>query len=368
MGWGGQELRILNEASGMTARGHVVVLGVQPNSQLEVHAKQRGLSVELVKMGRLNWVWLVWNFLNLVSKHKIEIINTHGSIDSWTASIAGRLSSLKPIIVRTRHKSTPISKTLRHKWLYTKLPHAVVTTGETVRRGVIEQTGIAKCRTLSIPTGVDLQRFQRAPTNEQTRKVMGAGAKDRIVGTIAFLRGYKGLSYFLEAAQLVVFKTQDVKFVIVGDGPDYDLLTQHIYELGLQSRVILTGYREDVPELLCSMDVFVLASTEAEGLSQALTQAMAMERAVVATDVGSVKEVILHGKTGFLVPPRNAQSLADQIYVLLDDDEKRLCIGRSARKLIEQSYSFDMMLHRTEEFYKYCKDQVNPAILCDRNM
>ena len=368
MGLGGQELRILNEALGMKARGHVVVLAVQPNSQLETHAKQRGLAVELVKMSQIRWLWLVWDFLKIVSKHKIEIINTHGSIDSWTASIAGRLSLLKPVIIRTRHKSTHISKTTRHTWLYAKLPHAVVTTGETVRRGVIEQTGIAEHRTLSIPTGVDLHRFQKAPSNEGTRKNLGASAKDRIVGTIAFLRGYKGLSYLLEAAKLVSLKTQDVKFVIVGDGPDYDLLTEHIHELELERSVILAGYRNDVPELLSLMDVFVLASTEAEGLSQALTQAMAMGRAVVSTDVGSVKEVIIHDQTGLIVPPRNPQKLAEQIGLLLDDEDRRTRLGKSARKLIEQLYSFDMMLLRTEAFYDVCKSKEVPVSLCGEGM
>ena len=356
MGLGGQELRILNEASGMTARGHYVVLAIQPNSQLEVHAKQKGLAVELVKMGRIRWLGLVWAFLKIVAKHKIDIINTHGSIDSWTASIAGRLSSLHPLIIRTRHKSTRISQTIRHRWLYAKLPHAVVTTGEVVRRGVIEQTGIAEHATRSIPTGVDLKRFQVISANDETRKQLGAKTEDRIVGTIAFLREYKGLSYLLEAAKLVLLKTQDVKFVIVGDGPDYEILIQRIHELGLENHTLLTGHREDLPELLCSMDVFVLASTDAEGLSQALTQAMAMARAVVSTDVGSANEVIIHEETGLLVPPRNPQRLAEQICLLLDDEDRRMRLGKSARELIAQSYSFDLMLHKTEEFYEACKN------------
>ena len=187
MGLGGQELRILNEVSGMISRGHFVILAVQPGSQLAVHAEQRGLSPELIKMGRVRWPWLVWVFLRLIAKYNIEVINTHGSIDSWTASIAGRLSSRKPLIIRTRHKSTPISRSLRHGWLYAKLPHGVVTTGETVRRGVLEQTGMAESRAVSIPTGVDLQRFCLLPPNDDMKKHWGARSTDCIVGTVAFL-------------------------------------------------------------------------------------------------------------------------------------------------------------------------------------
>ena len=336
----------------MRDRGHFVVLAVPSGSQIETRAKQHGLLVEAVNMNRLRWLWLIWVFLKIVSKHKINVVSTHGSIDSWTASIAGRLSRQKPAIIRTRHKSTPISDTWRHQLLYAKLPDVVVTTGETVKRNVMTQTHLPEQRVVSIPSGVDIQKFRVLHQDGITIDQVAETPGDLVVGTISFLREYKGLHYFLRAARLVVDQSPNIKFIIVGDGPELGFLKHEINELDLHDRVVMMGFREDVVELLSQMDVFVLASTEAEGLPQALTQAMAMGRAVVATDVGSVSEVVTDQKTGILIPPRNVGALAKAICTLTDNAELRAQLGHTARSRIKMSYSFEVMLAQTESLYQ----------------
>lgn len=361
---GGQEFRVLSEACGMRDRGHFVVLAVPSGSQIEVRAKQQGLLVEAVNMSRLRWFWLIWVFLKIVSKHRINVVSTHGSIDSWTASIAGRVSKHKPLIVRTRHKSTPISNTLRHQWLYRKLPDVVVTTGERVRRNIIDQLRLPGQQVVSIPTGVDIQKFQMTDQGDSKPSQIHGESQDCLIGTVSFLRGYKGLLYFLRAANLVISKLSHVKFVIVGDGPDFDLLKEETQKLGLGNHLLMTGFREDVAELLSEMDVFVLSSTEAEGLPQALTQAMAMEKAVIATNVGSIPEVVDDQKTGILVTPRNVEELAEAICELVLHQELRDRLGQAARACIERSYSVQIMLSHTETLYEHLQKSMNRTLPC----
>ena len=157
---GGQEFRILVESAGMNKRGHVVVLVAQPGAKIAEKARALEIRVELLEMSRSRYLSLVYDFTRIIEKHNIQIVNTHGSIDSWTASIAGRLSRHNPLILRTRHKSTPISKTIRHRFLYGTLPHAVVTTGEIVRQDMITRNGLDGSRIVSIPTGVDLEVYR----------------------------------------------------------------------------------------------------------------------------------------------------------------------------------------------------------------
>ena len=128
-GLGGQEYRVLSEAKAMGLRGHQVVIAAPAKSQLTRLAKQEGIHCEAIPVGISGWGRLVPLFLKLLVKHQIQIVHTHGSQDSWTASLAGRLSSYRPVIVRTRHKSTPVSVSFRHDVLYRYLPHVVTTTG-----------------------------------------------------------------------------------------------------------------------------------------------------------------------------------------------------------------------------------------------
>ena len=349
---GGQEFRILAESEGMKRRGHSVVLAAQADAKIAKKARALDIPVEILDMSRSRFVSLVYDFVRIMKKHHIQIVNTHGSIDSWTASLAGRLATQKPFIVRTRHKSTPISPTIRHRFLYGTLPHAIVTTGETVRQDMINRNGLASSKIVSIPTGVDLNVYRPMKANGRIREALHTEPQDFVIGTISFLRSYKGLPYFLGAAARVLKIFPDAMFWIVGDGPQQDTVKQQVIAEGLQHHVRLTGFREDIPDLLAHMDVFVLASIDGEGIPQGVTQALAMERAVVATKVGGIPEVIHEGKNGYLVDPKNAEQLAAKICTLLSDQKLRREFGKCGHDRIQESYGLETMLDRTETLYE----------------
>lgn len=354
---GGQEFRVLHEARGMGHRGHTVVLTVQPGSKLHDYAMKWGLCIEPVTMRKHRYLSLVRDFGKIIRTYGFDLINTHGSIDSWTASMAGRLSKHKPLIIRTRHKSTPISNNFRHRFLYGTLPHAIVTTGQTVRQEMIERNGIEESRIVSIPTGVDLGLYHPTEPNEVLKREFGANHGTQIVGTIAFFRDYKGLDYFLQAAKLILTRVPKIRFLLVGSGPEEPQLIRNIADLQLSDHVRLTGFRNDIPHILALMDVFVLSSVGAEGIPQSLTQALVMERGVVATAIGGIPEVVQDGMTGYLVPPRDSEQLAERICTLLSDQALGKRMGAAGRRLVTEQYSLETMLDRTEEFYEALLNQ-----------
>ena len=354
MEWGGQEIRVLNEVVGMRDRGHHMTLVVQPGSQLERRARDKGIEVETVVMSRKRWVPLIRDFHRMILRHRPQFINPHGFIDSWTTSIAGRLSTPRPLVIRTRHKSTPVAKTIRNRWLYGRLLHAVITTGDLIRQDLIYRNGLSASDVVSIPTGVDLSVFYPMQANREIKRELKTQDEDFVVGTIAFLREYKGVDYFVEAAQLLLAKIPNIKFWIIGNGPEQNRILNKIENLGLTDCIVMTGFQEDVSKFLAHMDVFVLSSTGAEGIPQALTQAMAMERAVVATKVGGIPEVVQHGATGLLTNPMDSQGLAENVYALLKDKECRQRLGRGARQIVECSYSSENMFKQLEALYGRC--------------
>jgi len=350
-GMGGQEYRVLQEAQGMEKRGHIVVVAAPHGSQLAALAEQRGLQVKTTSSGNRGWITLIPFYLRIMKHYEIDVVNTHGSLDSWTASIAGRISSRRPIIVRTRHKSTPVSRTWRHRLLYGRLPHVVTTTGEAVRQGLITRNRLSPSRVISIPTGVDLERFQPQPPDAALRKSLGLGSQGPLVGAVTFLRPEKGMGVLIEAIRWLKKRFSTVECVIIGDGGEKPALLDHIRELGLEHCVHLVGFRHDVPALLAILDVVVIPSFE-EGIPQSLTQALAMERPVVASAVGGIPEVVQDGLSGLLVPPRDPAVLAEKIACLLHDPMAATRMGKVGRQVIQERYSMEHMLNQTERVYR----------------
>jgi glycosyltransferase involved in cell wall biosynthesis len=261
------------------------------------------------------------------------------------------MAKRKPLIIRSRHKFTPISNNVRHRVLYKYLPHGIITASETLRQEFMVQFGVEPSKIATIPTGVDLDMFQPGHSDGWIKTEFGFDAQCLVVGTVAFLRQEKGLQYLIQAAKRVLEEVPQAWFLIVGDGPEKEPLKRKIQELGLSKRVIMAGFRQDIPRILGALDVFVLPSL-GEGTPQGVTQAFAMERPVVATAVGGVPEVVQDGINGFLVSPRDTTEMANCICKLLKDPALRDMFGKAGRKHVVEKYSSDGMLDKTEHFYK----------------
>ncbi len=167
-----------------------------------------------------------------------------------------------------------------------------------------------------------------------------------IVLTVARLDKQKGLAYLLEAATLV----PEASFVLAGSGPERGALESQVRAQGLEGRVRFLGYRQDVPELLASCDVFVLPSLY-EGFSVSILEAMAAGKPVVATDVGGTREALIHGETGFLVPPGDSAALANAIKTILADSILARKMGGAGRCRVQHEFSAERMGEQVTSVY-----------------
>ncbi len=215
---------------------------------------------------------------------------------------------------------------------------------------------MSPARVVSIPTGIDLDRFDPAAADgARFRSELGLAPDALLVGTVGMLRQMKGHEYFISAAARVVEKLPNARFVIVGDvafkSDIKNILAAQVAELAIGDKLVMTGYREDVSDVMAGLDVFVLPSVSNEGFPQVVTQAMAMARPVVATDVGSVKEQVVAGQTGLLVESANPNALADAIATLLQDRKRARQIAENGRRFVEEKFSLDAMLDATEALY-----------------
>jgi glycosyltransferase involved in cell wall biosynthesis len=343
-GWGGQEIRILDESDGMRRRGHDVQIAAPQDAPIFAAAAKRALPAHAVALDRRRPPSII-AFARLVRELKPDVIVTHSSADSWIASIATQLPGLRTAIVRTRHLSTPVAGGVLNRWLYGHVPARVVTTGEAIRAHLIERLSLLPARVISVPTGANVSRFQPGGRAEARAK-FGLPADAAIVGIVATLRSWKGHRFLIAAMNDP--RLANARLVIVGDGPQDSNLRKLAAVSGAGDRILFAGQQEDVVPWMQALDVFALPSTGNEGVPQALMQAMATGLAAVSTPVGAIPELIEDGRTGLLVPPENVEALTAALARLLADAARRESLGTAARERIVQGFTSDAMLDRME--------------------
>lgn len=194
-----------------------------------------------------------------------------------------------------------------------------------------------------IPNAVDTELFRPRPDQEEDGMILWAGR---------FVRE-KGLEYLIEAAKEITARHHEVKLILAGDGPQRPKIMSLAHEFGLNESIIFTGAlpKEQIAELLGKASIFVLPSLK-EGLPKALLEAMAAGKAVVASDIPGVDEIIENHRNGLLVPPKNSERMAEAIAKLLIDGGLRERIGSEARRLVLKRYGWDGILDRIESAYR----------------
>ena len=354
-GWGGQEIRILDESAGLRARGHDVQIAAPANAPIFAAAQRRNIPVHAVALDQRN-LSSFRALASIVREWTPDVIVTHSSSDSWLAAVATRLPSSHAAVVRTRHLSTPVSAGMLNRWLYGRVPARVVTTGEAIREHLIATLGLSPDAVVSVPTGADIFRFHpgdRAAARARLELADGGP----IVGIVATLRSWKGHRFLVSAMNDPRLAT--ARLVIVGDGPQDLALRKQAAASGVGGRIVFAGQQEDVVPWLQAFDVFVLPSTGNEGVPQALMQAMATGLPVVTTAVGAIPELVQDGETGLVVPTENAAALADAISRLLADSKLAIRLGAAGSTRISQSFTSASMLDRMEEIL--CKAAISPT-------
>jgi glycosyltransferase involved in cell wall biosynthesis len=353
-GYYGAENVVVSLAESLERNNCRSVIGVfhndpQDNEELICQAEKRGLTVQrFVCRGRWDWQ-TVRAIREKVKNLNIDLLHTHG----YKADIYGLLAArgLRLPLISTCHLWTHDTAAVRfYEFLDSLLLRrfdAVVAVSDTIAES-LRNSGIRQSKIRVIDNGIDLSSFSR--TCERLAEKNDNGQK-LVVGTVGRLVPQKGLEYFLRAAREVLLDFSDVTFVVIGSGPDREKLEQITRDLAIEQNVLFTGHCTDMPGAYASMDVFVLASID-EGMPMAILEALASKKPVVATSVGAVPRLIIQGKTGFLVAPRDVQALKLAILRLLKDASLRSQLGNAGESLVKRSHSRDTMARNYLQLYE----------------
>jgi L-malate glycosyltransferase len=339
----------MHTVMGLRARRQRTALVAHPEGELY---RRMSEGTDLIPLAPRNEIDLAaaWRLSRVLKQLKPQVIHAHDPHGVAMAATALSIASPSPppVLVASRRIEFRIAQNSFSKWKYGRVD-CFVAISDAVRDRLVAD-GIPRQRTTVVHEGVDVERIVHLPT-ASVHAAFYLPTHAPIVGNIGALVPQKGQHHLIDAAAIVVRAVPDSRFVICGEGELRPALEEQIKRKHLERHVFLAGFRPDVLELLKGFDLFALSSLQ-EGLCTSLVDAMAASKAAVATRVGGVPEVVADGETGFLVPPRDHEALADRITMLLKDDARRARMGEAALKRARERFTMDRMVEGTLETYE----------------
>jgi glycosyltransferase involved in cell wall biosynthesis len=356
---------LLDQIKALEADGHQVVAVCAPGPWVE-SVRRAGVTVHTVPMEReispLHDVRSAAALARCFRQHKFDVVHTHTPKAGLIGPIAARLARV-PKVVHTVHGLLFHDRMRRSRqamfWVPEKITatlcdHLLSQSREDMERAV--RSGLCAWRKITyLGNGVDVARFTPQVKYDRTEKLreVGLQANDFVVGSVGRLVAEKGFMDLFAAAETLTVRCPQIKFVVIGPretDQDDAVDTGYMDDLRRRGVVRFVNWCDDMRSWYAAMDIFVLPSYR-EGIPRACMEAAAMMRPVVASDIRGCREVVLHGDTGLLVPPRDIPRLVEAIEMLHKEHVRAARMGERARRHIVKNFNSKDVCSRLCEFY-----------------
>jgi glycosyltransferase involved in cell wall biosynthesis len=341
--WGGGEKWHADVAVQLKKQGIPVRYFSAPGSPLARRMEEigiKGFQKTISNLSFLNPI-KVLNLARLMRTEKVGSIVMNLSGDMKIASNAARIAGVPKIIYR-RGSAIPIRDTPLNRYLFRKVITGIIANSMEVKRTILfnNERLVPEDKITIIYNGVNLERFKG-----DAAPIYIPQNGEIVLGCAGRLSEEKGHMHLLDLMKNLSGSPFRFKLLIAGEGRLMSLLQRRTRKLGLEDRVDFLGFISDMPGFFNSIDIFLLPS-HFEGFSNAVIEAMASARPVVAFDVGSTAEVIRDGKTGYIIRDKSVQEMSGKILELASNKELRRSMGREGRKRVEESFSFETCLEK----------------------
>ena len=347
----GSVVQMMEAARGLAGRGHRVTVASRPGGDLEEACAASGVTFLPLPLRHEFDLKSARTLRQVLKESRAEIIHVHKGISHSVALMAAAGLGRLPRLVVNRGVSFPLDLFNRLKYHHRRVG-AVVCVAEAIRGIVIRSGRLTPERVVTIHAGTDTDRFDPARTDtRRVRAELGLDCTHLLIGQVS-VRDWKGWRELIEAFALVATDLPAARLLFVGCEPEAERIkiVEAAEGLGIADRVLTLGYRTDMPEVLGACDVVADASWAGTGITGTVREAMAMERAVVATDCAGNRELVT-AATGILVPQRDVRELAHALARLGGDEALRAELGRAARRRVVEGFSTRVRLDRLESLY-----------------
>lgn len=355
-GPGGAETIVLELCRKLSEKSFYPIVGLLNDGWLNQELLKHGIETVIIKNRYPYDPFCLLQLIKIIRMRNVDIIHSHEFMMNVYGAIASILTN-KPIIT-TIHGKNYYWEKWRRRLAYRFMGNfatRVIAVSEDLKNFVAERTGISRNKISVIYNGIDLNKYNVKNSCDVLKIKKELMLNSVVIGSVGNIYPVKGYLYLIQAAGKVIKRIPDITFLIIGKKtPYFDELKKIVDDLGINDHIKFLGFRSDIPELLALFDIYV-SSSLSEGLSLSILQAMAAGKPVIATDVGGNQEIIRHGESGILIPPRNSEMLADSILILLENKTLASKLGLAARKVVEEKFSINCMIDNYIKLYESCK-------------
>lgn len=343
-GWSSDAYWAARMTRELERRGHDVTLGCRAGTELRVidRAREEGVTrtVTYGFAGGIRPRDDVDDVRQLIEAlGTTDVVHVHRGKEHWLAAVANRLSKTPRPLVRTRHIVQAVRPHAGNRWLYRRATALVVTVTEAIRRQYLAAGLLPPDRVVALPGGADADTYRPGPHDPALRAELGAAPDEPLIGMIAGFRTMKGHLVAVDAVRRLVDAGIPGHVVFVGRGAREPLVRDALWRHGLEARVTIAGYVNDVATVMRSLDVALYVPLESDGMSRVVFECLGAGLPLIASRVGVVSEALRDGEHALLVPAGDAAMLAHAIARLVRDRTLRDRLGRAARELCESRYS-----------------------------
>lgn len=319
---------------------------------LQIDLTESGVSYYIMnQQGGLD-LKVIAKLTNLIHKREIDVIHSHHLGPLMYAWLSTRFTRTKTI-VHTEHSYDYLetnAKLNRYARFFFQKPAKLVGVTEDVTNYIRNHFKMADSKLITIHNGIDLSKFSQGIERDKTRAELNIDKTSFVVGTVGRLEPIKNYETLITAFGMLVKSVPNSILVFVGEGSVRNRLESLVNDLDLTGKVIFFGLRRDIPNILKSMDVFVLPS-HSEGLSIALLEAMSAKIPVVASGVGGNVNIITNGTNGILFEPKRPDQLSDALCRLWKDADLRKKYSENAFNVVKERYSLEKMIEAYQNLY-----------------
>jgi glycosyltransferase involved in cell wall biosynthesis len=340
-----------------------IMVACLPTGIFREKINRSGVKVKLVDMRNRFNLRVFFQLADLMKKEKIDIVNSQGARADFFARIAAKLARVSFVVSTVPMPVEGFDVNPIKKLIYIALNRfserfvdRFIVVSDALEKTMIEKHKIEPQRVVKIYNGIEKDEFSMEEKELESKRLkirreFRLEDDVPIVGVIGRLVWQKGFEYFIDAIPDVLKRVKKAKLLVVGEGVLKGELEIKSKQLKLEDKIIFTGFRSDIKDILASIDIFVMPSLR-EGLPMILLEAMAMAKPIVATNIEGIKEVLENGETGILVPPKDARALTAAIIDLLIHNDKAYQIGMAARRVVRARFGVDVMVQKVARVYE----------------
>ena len=318
--------------------------------------QELGISVTEIPLGHVG-IRPLFATIRLIRQHRVDLVHTHGKGPGLYGRLAARWLGIPA--VHTFHGIHYDSYPWLGQCLYltlerclSRLTHTIINVSASQEAEGLNLHLFKPGQSMVITNGVDFEEMdQRLLESPVKRERLGLRPDDVVLGCVSRFDPVKRLEVLLAALGRLQDRIPGVMLVLVGGGGEEDRIRRLTRRLGLQDRVIFTGFLETPARIYPALDLYLSTSLK-EGLPLSLVEALGAGLATVATDVPGHRDVVVHGKTGLLIPADNEAALADAVVSLWADPIKRAALSKAARQWVRDEFGIEKMLGRTAAVYR----------------